>query len=352
MTNSDYNTYFAAANSCDGFVSFFDKVFSPHNLSHLYIIQGGSGTGKSRLMREVADEAVKRGEEVEYFLCSSDPKSLDGVILCERKSAIIDGTAPHVFEPVCPGAYDEIINLGEFWDSVVLSQKRDEIEKLTAQKKEHYRLAYSYLSIAGGLYRLRDEILSGYVKKSKLESFARRFAKRYERSEEVSDIRLIEGISHDGKTHLKSFYNKAKEHCFIKDKNGISHLVFDALEREFKAQNIAYSVSYDALDTKKINALYLKKSRTSIELLEGEKEGDIIINTDRFFDREALGSERTSLRGICKNAEKLCSFAQGELRASKILHEKIESIYITAMNFEKKEKYTKNLIEDIFKQGT
>ena len=50
------------------------------------------------------------------------------------------------------------------------SKKRDEIEKLTAQKKEHYRLAYSYLSIAGGLYRLRDEILSGYVKKSKLEN--------------------------------------------------------------------------------------------------------------------------------------------------------------------------------------
>lgn len=348
MTNTDNNTYFAAANSCDGFVSFFDKVFSPHNLSHLYIIKGGSGTGKSRLMRVVSQEALKRGEEVEEFLCSSDPKSLDGVILKERKIAIIDGTSPHTAEPAFPGAFDEIINLGEFWESSVLSKNRGEIEKLITQKKEHYRRAYAYLSLAGGLCRVRDEILLPYVKTTKLSNFANRFAKRFEKSDGDCDIRLIEGISANGQTRLNSFYNKAKEHCFIRDKNGISHIVFSALERAFYENNIPCSISFDPLDTRKINALYLKNSQTSIELSDGDKNGDIIINTDRFFEREAFGIERSNARVSYKNAGKMCEFAVGELTVAKTLHEKVESIYVSAMNFEKKEEYTKKLIKKVF----
>ena len=37
--------YFAAANTVDGFVSYYDEIFV--KCSRVYIIKGGSGTGKS-----------------------------------------------------------------------------------------------------------------------------------------------------------------------------------------------------------------------------------------------------------------------------------------------------------------
>ena len=44
------NSYFASMNTSDGFKSYFDTVFDPSVLSSLYIIKGGSGTGKSTIL--------------------------------------------------------------------------------------------------------------------------------------------------------------------------------------------------------------------------------------------------------------------------------------------------------------
>ena len=48
--------YFAAANSGEGFVSYFGEVFGEQNFEHVYIIKGGPGTGKSYLLKEDVKE--------------------------------------------------------------------------------------------------------------------------------------------------------------------------------------------------------------------------------------------------------------------------------------------------------
>ena len=119
--------YFAAINSSRGFISFFDSIFAGRD--RLYIIKGGPGTGKSTLMRKVADEAEKNGMDSELIFCSSDPSSLDGVIIPSLDTAIVDGTAPHLMDASLPGTKDEILNLGQFWNSDELYARRDDIEK-------------------------------------------------------------------------------------------------------------------------------------------------------------------------------------------------------------------------------
>ena len=98
--------YFAAANSAHGFVSWFDDIFAPETLGRTYILKGGSGTGKSTLMKRAAARCEEAGGEVERFRCSSDAASLDGVILRlgGDSAAILDGTAPHLRDPRYPGA--------------------------------------------------------------------------------------------------------------------------------------------------------------------------------------------------------------------------------------------------------
>ena len=53
--------YFAAANTKDGFYSYFDDIFFNPSIKRRYIIKGGPGTGKSSFMKRVALWAQKKG---------------------------------------------------------------------------------------------------------------------------------------------------------------------------------------------------------------------------------------------------------------------------------------------------
>ena len=142
---------FGAANSYSGFKSSFDKIFNPENYTKLFILKGGPGTGKSTLMKRIADYGKDRALEVTLVYCSSDPDSLDGVILSvgDKKIAVIDGTAPHTQDPIYPGAAEEIINLGDSFDIAKLESHRDEIITLGKDKSRYYKGAYSLLCAAG-----------------------------------------------------------------------------------------------------------------------------------------------------------------------------------------------------------
>ena len=112
----DGGRLFAGANSGGGFQSFYETILSDSEIKRIYILKGGPGTGKSSFMRDAASLAASRGLSVESYFCSSDPSSLDAVVL-GGKYAILDGTAPHTVEASAPGAREEIINLGAFWNS-------------------------------------------------------------------------------------------------------------------------------------------------------------------------------------------------------------------------------------------
>ncbi|MBQ8267623.1 MAG: hypothetical protein IJZ21_04485, partial [Clostridia bacterium] len=128
---SDFSKYFLGANSAEGFVSHFGDSFDSLNGWRGIIIKGGPGTGKSSFMKYIVAKAVDAGYDVELCPCSSDPDSLDGIIIKEIKTVVLDGTSPHVAEPVYPGASEEIINLGEFWNSEKLRAAADQIIYVT-----------------------------------------------------------------------------------------------------------------------------------------------------------------------------------------------------------------------------
>ena len=175
--------FFAAANSSGGFVCWFDEIFSPESLDRCFIIKGGSGTGKSTFMKRVAAEAEKRGWHAEYFFCSSDPSSLDGVILHggggeHRRVALLDGTAPHSHDPKLPGAVEEIVNLGECWDVGPLAERRGEISALTAEKSKKFAESYEYLWTAGEISKLLRGEAAGFVLADKMRAAVDRLLTR------------------------------------------------------------------------------------------------------------------------------------------------------------------------------
>ena len=59
-------SFFMGANSPAGFVSLFDDLYNPKGTRRCYIIKGGPGTGKSRLMKKIAAAAETAREILEH----------------------------------------------------------------------------------------------------------------------------------------------------------------------------------------------------------------------------------------------------------------------------------------------
>ena len=108
--------FFLGANSPGGFYSLYDQLIDREQAEELYILKGGPGCGKSSLMRKVGSAMEERGLAVEYIDCSGDPDSLDAVVIPALKTAVVDGTAPHVVEPKYPGLVESYVNLGNCYD--------------------------------------------------------------------------------------------------------------------------------------------------------------------------------------------------------------------------------------------
>lgn len=151
--------YYAGGNTGRGFYNLFDSNLK--GLDRLFILKGGPGTGKSSMMKRLADEWGNKGYNLEMIHCSSDNGSIDGVIIPELKFGIVDGTAPHIIEPTAPGAIEEYINLGIAWDSEKLKQNKERIISLHHEVSNAFQLAYN--TFAKGLEE-HDQLEEIYFK--------------------------------------------------------------------------------------------------------------------------------------------------------------------------------------------
>ena len=143
---------FPGGNTPRRFVNHFDDILPFERARRVYFIKGGSGVGKSTFMRAVGQHCAQAGYKVEYFNCSSDPQSLDGVAIPALGAAMMDGTAPHVMDPRLPGARDFMINLGDYLDEGRLSELRPWLSDVMQRRTQCFERAYAYLGAAGQIY--------------------------------------------------------------------------------------------------------------------------------------------------------------------------------------------------------
>ncbi len=84
---------FPGGNTSKGFHSFYDQII-PVDAERIFVLKGGPGVGKSSFMRTIGEEFVNLGYDIELLYCSSDNRSLDGLVIKKANVALIDGTAP------------------------------------------------------------------------------------------------------------------------------------------------------------------------------------------------------------------------------------------------------------------
>ncbi len=277
------NSFFAAANTRHGFVSYFDKCFSSYEK---IIIKGGPGTGKSTLMRNFANEAILRGYTVKYFYCSSDTSSLDAVLINEKNTVLLDGTSPHTEEPRYIGALDDVINLSDFFDKEILRKRKDEITEIDSKIKEGYKKAYSLLLASYGIYSAYRGMIFPYIDTKKLKKCTDKLAHG---EKGVSCHVQKEAFGCAGPAVIRATDENFEHRYGFSDRYGISSIFMEALKSSLDEKRIAHSYS--------LCPISLIPSSISIQdsvLFEEPENGAScrIINTSRFISPEIKSEKR------------------------------------------------------------
>lgn len=141
MSKAHIKKIFPGAVTSQGFYSFYHYMVQ-QNANHIFVLKGGPGVGKSTFMKKIGQTMLDVGYDIEYHCCSSDNGSIDGVVIPKIKVALLDGTSPHIVDPKNPGAVDEIVNLGEYWDESMLKQSKKEILACNAKISDYFQRAY------------------------------------------------------------------------------------------------------------------------------------------------------------------------------------------------------------------
>lgn len=331
---------FAAANSGRGFYSFYPSVFEGSDIRKRYIIKGGPGTGKSSFLRGVAEYAAERGMRVEEYRCSSDPSSLDGVVL-DGSIALLDGTAPHLADTEIPGARDELVNLGDFWDAERLSSHYNDIVAFGVLKSNAYRRGYRYLSAAMEVDAACAALVLPAVREEKLRAAARRKLSAIPDGKGASiKAGIADSIGMRGRVRLNSYEKEAKTLYVVDDYYGTGVLFLSALIDEAQRKGLSMRVSYRPVNPELPDALLLLESGVGFVLGEyTEREPEGRVNMKRFVDAEALPPVKLEYRASRRLYESLVDAATEALREAGRYHMELERIYSACMDFDAQKQF-------------
>ncbi len=339
-----FDKYFAATNSYHGFKSYFHKIFKSDHYERIYVLKGGPGTGKSTFMNSVAKNLEKNSISIERIYCSSDPDSLDGIIgeKSGKRIAILDGTAPHERDAIVPGAIDEIINLGNNWDTRYLSGQKEQILNLYNDKSKAYSAAYFYLSVAG---KCEDELSKRMHEEydiKNLNTLAKKTAESLcsDKSGAVNSV-LLSSFGKYGRysfdVNCSNFRSISIHGDSLLKKQFLTYL-YNCLN----LNNASMTVIPYSFNDNLIDGIILESSKTIVGLNE---DGETI-NLDEY--------KRTApsvFKEYYKFAEQIYSNSMNEaerwFKIASDMHFRLEKIYSASMNFEENTELTESVTNKI-----
>ena len=337
--------YFAGGNTRDGFVDLYKYVIDRKACNKFFIIKGGSGVGKSTMLKKFAAAVGSYLKTVEFFHCSADIDSLDGVAFRELGVALVDGTAPHVVEPVYVKAGDKAVDLAVYLNAEKLCDKKAELISIMDEKAAHYKHAYELIKSMGSIYQSIYECIGNDI-----------------------DARALSNVSDELKDRVSSKGRGKRRALFAGAYTSLGEVYLEEKADKLKVVRLSGNVYVAAhvlseLYKKLSDGLHdltLFYSPISTDYLYGLEVDNKILFTinDKIKSKDCVefdsgarlklsGNARTYADTLGAHLDAVENSACDCLKSAKLCHDKIEAIYKPAVDFNKVDKETDEIISEI-----
>lgn len=338
LLSREENSYFIGANSEKGFIMANNDRFNEENFDRVFILKGGPGTGKSTFMRKTANEFKDKDFIIEYYYCSSDPDSLDAVIIKNdlQRYLIIDGTNPHVTEMRFPGAVSEIIDVSSTWSRELLTERKKKIFELTKSKSSCFESAYKYLSAAAELHRSQLKLSYRVCDIDKMNGAVLRMCSSFKKKEGTFESLYTDAFSMDGAVATDCYFRSAETIYYLTEPFGIYEIYLKQICQYLEKHGVGHVKLISPVNSEALNGVYIKgpKCLMVAKKYRGDLPDGKDVNMKRFLNGEERAYKGRYRFGTkCENA--LYEGAYECLLHAKEHHFELEQIYSEAMNFKK-----------------
>lgn len=352
-----FKHFFPGGNTSKGFYSFYRYILPQETARRIICIKGGPGTGKSSLMKKIGQYFNEKGYDIEYHHCSSDNNSLDGVVIKELNIALLDGTAPHVVDPVNPGAVDEILNMGECWNEDGFKAHRNAIVSINKQVGKTFKHAYRYIGASRIIHDDWSSYNSETLNISKLNNFKENLKNELFRNTDVSVTAnsrhlFATAFTPNGiVTYIDSISAGCKHIYVLKGGPGtsktstLSYIFEEAIKR-----GLYVEVYHDPLIPERIEHICIPNLSTAIltsnEINTRDFDGKQI-NMNDFQNKILLDRNKSDIEKSKETFYLLLNKGLSIISEAKALHDELEKHYIPNMNFDKVQEKTNEVINKI-----
>lgn len=333
---------FPGGNTSKGFKSFFDYVI-PKDVNIIFCMKGGPGVGKSSLMKKVAKDMLSRGYDVDLYPCSSDPESLDAIVIKKLGVVMLDGTAPHIVDPKNPGAIDEILDLGQCWNRKEIEKNKKELLECNKEVSRFFKVGFNYFEAAAPIAydietknidsmnfgeinlitsNLIEEIFSGFKPSNRNNEVKHYFGSalspighvEYTDTvlEDISKVYYIEGSLGTGKTTI------------------LNRVANSAMEKGLDVE-----ILHAPLLPEKIETIVIKELDLAITTSKLFKDNNVkSINLNEYMDSKKQDHYKDELIYNQKILDELVNYGLLNIKRAKLQHDKLEEFYVPNMNFD------------------
>lgn len=347
---------FPGGNTSKGFYSFYRYILSQEEARRIICIKGGPGTGKSSLMKNVGTYFNNKGYDIEYHHCSSDNNSLDGVVIKKLNVALLDGTSPHVVDPITPGAVDEILNMGQCWREEGFKNSKKQIMDISREIGKTFKRAYRYLGAAKLIHDDWSNYNSEALNYSKLSLFKEEFKEKLLKSS-ISNLGtdrhlFATAFTPNGiVTYVDSLYKECNNIYVL---NGgpstgkteiLKYISEEALRRGFYVE-----IYHDPFIPERLEHVIVPKLSLAV-LSSNEINRKLFVGNQIYMEdlcsKSVFNKYRDEIQYTKDTFYSLMEKGLTTISSAKALHDELEKYYIGNMDFSKLDKINKDIISRI-----
>lgn len=345
---------FASVNSSQGFVSRFDQIQNEEEGCRKIYIKGGSGMGKSTILKRIAARAEEEGFDCEIFHCSSDRNSLDGVNIPCLKTAVIDATYPHIYDPLFLGISGEIFDTSRCFDGEKVRANEKNIRFFAAKKKKYFEMGYNYLKAARLMLKNAENEYRDFMDTRGINIESKKIINRLfmnirpAREGKMRSL-FLSAICPDGIVNYADNVFYGKNVISVKGKYGTEIFMKKIAEA---AMSVGMDITVFCCPTEpftKYEHILIPEINTAFTTFNyyHYQKGREMIDLDEYLKRDVDLSDINH----SDTAEKLIENAIGCFAGAKSSHGFLESYYTPAMDFEKLDRMAKQMEDSIFESG-
>gem|GEM_PF-389079 len=263
------------------------------------------------------------------------------------------GTAIHIVDPKNPGAVDEIVHLGDFWDEVKMREHKQEIMEANARVNRLFRTAYSALKEAKVI---RDEWES-YVEECINEALVNRaqarlldavfagVAARYDRAPKARHL-FATAITPEGiiTGNVETLLYDVERIYTISGEpgSGVSRML-ERVASFAAAKGLFTEIYHCPFNPDNYDLVIIPEIKVAVMNVEPPHTFDptpfnhliaLSINLSEYIDKNKLGVYTQEILSAKFRYQACLDRAVAYIRQAKLTHDYMESFYIPAMNFE------------------